>query len=67
MTEQENRIALERLVQAFRERDAHEIADLVHEDVVEEHPQSGERIGGKQNYLSAFKNIPLCPTSWSTT
>jgi hypothetical protein len=39
MTEQENRIALERSVQAFRERDADEIADLVHEDVVEEYPQ----------------------------
>jgi hypothetical protein len=35
-TEQENRIALERLVRAFRERDADEIADLVHEGVVED-------------------------------
>ena len=61
MSEQENRIALERLVRAFQERDADAIADLVHEDVVEEYPQSGERIRGKHNYLSVFENIPLMP------
>ena len=61
VSEQENRIALERLVQAFQERDADAIADLVHEDVVEEYPQSGERIVGKHNYLSVFENFPLMP------
>lgn len=61
MSEQENRIALERLVQAFQKRDADAIADLVHEDVVEEYPQSGERIRGKQDYLSVFESIPLMP------
>ena len=61
MSEQENRIVLERLVQAFQERDADAVDDLVHDDVVEEYPQSGERIKGKQNYLSVFENIPLMP------
>ncbi len=61
MSEQENRITLERLVQAFQERDAGAIADLVHDDVIEEYPQSGERIKGKHNYLSVFENIPLMP------
>ena len=61
MPEQENRIALERLVQAFQERDVDAIADLVHDDVVEEYPQSGERIRGKRNYLSVIENIPLMP------
>ncbi len=51
MSEQENRITLERLVQAFQERDMDAVADLVHDDVVEEYPQSGERIRGKRNYL----------------
>ena len=51
MSEQENRIALECLVGAFQERDADAIVDLVHDDVVEEYPQSGERIRGKRNYL----------------
>jgi hypothetical protein len=37
------------------------IADLVHDVVVEEYPQSGERIRGKRNYLSVFENIPLMP------
>jgi len=44
MSEQENCIALERLVQAFQDRDADAIADLVHDNVVEEYPQSGESI-----------------------
>jgi ketosteroid isomerase-like protein len=61
MSEQENRDALERLVRAFQERDVDAIADLVHDDVVEEYPQSGERIRGKQNYLSVFGNIPVMP------
>ena len=36
MSEQENRDALERLVRAFQERDVEALADLVHEDIVEE-------------------------------
>lgn len=62
MSEQENRYALERLVQAFQERDVAAIADLLHDDVVEEYPQSGERIRGKLDYLRVFENIPLMPT-----
>lgn len=61
MPEQENRMALERLVQAFQERDVDAIAGLVHDEVVEEYPQSGERIRGKRNYLSVFETIPLMP------
>ena len=61
MSEHENRDALERLVRAFQERDVVAIADLVHDDIVEEYPQSGETIRGKQNYLNVFENIPLMP------
>jgi ketosteroid isomerase-like protein len=61
MSEKENRDALERFVQAFRQRDANAIAELVHDDVVEECPQSAEKIRGKQNYLSTFEDIPIMP------
>lgn len=60
MSEQENRYAPERLVQAFQERDA--AADLFHDVVVGEYPRSGERIRGKLDYLGVFENIPLMPT-----
>jgi ketosteroid isomerase-like protein len=61
MSEQENRDALERFVQAFQQRDANAIAELVHDDVLEEYPQSAERIRGKRNYLRIVENIPVMP------
>jgi hypothetical protein len=64
---QENRDALERFVRAFHQRAANTIAELVHDDVVEEYPQAGERIRDKQNYLSVFENIPLMPNVIETT
>jgi hypothetical protein len=48
-------------VRSFQQRDANAVAELVHDDVVEENPQSGARIKGKHNYLSVFKNIPVMP------
>jgi len=48
MSEQENRNTLERLFQAFARHDLDAIDDLMHDDYVEEYPQSGERIRGKQ-------------------
>jgi ketosteroid isomerase-like protein len=46
MSEQENRDTLERYLQALVRRDLDSMADLVHDDYVEEYPQSGERIHG---------------------
>ena len=46
MSEQENRNTLERFFQAFARHDLDIIDDLVHDDYVEEYPQSGERIRG---------------------
>jgi ketosteroid isomerase-like protein len=60
-SERKNRDALERFVQAFQQRDVDAIADLVHDDIVEEYPQSEKRIRGKQNYLSIFENFPVMP------
>ena len=60
-SEQKNGEALERFVQAFQQPDVDSIADLVHDDIVEEYPQSEKRIRGKQNYLSIFENIPVMP------
>jgi hypothetical protein len=38
------------------------IADLVHDGVVEEYPQSGERIRGKDNARTVYENYPSIPT-----
>ena len=61
MSEQQNRETLERLVQAFVQHNFDDLQDLLHEDVVEEYPQSGERIRGLQNYRSYAENIPRMP------
>jgi ketosteroid isomerase-like protein len=49
VSEQQNRDALERFLQLFERGDLDAAADLLHDDYVEEYPQSGERIRGKQN------------------
>jgi ketosteroid isomerase-like protein len=62
MSEQENRDTLERYRQEFFERkDIDAIADLVHDDYVEEYPQSGERIRGKDNARTVYENYPSIP------
>ncbi len=58
MSEQENRDAIERYLQAFEQRDLDAIADLMHDDYVEEFPQSGERIRGMQDARSVLENFP---------
>jgi hypothetical protein len=61
MSEQQNRETLERLVQAFVQHNFDDLEDLLHEEVVEEYPQSGERILGLHNYRSYAENIPRMP------
>ncbi len=58
MSEQENRDAIERYLEAFEQRDPDAIAELMHDDYVEEFPQSGERIRGKQDARSVLENFP---------
>ena len=62
MSEQENREVLERFFEAFERRDIDALADLVHDDYVEEYPQSGERIRGKQNVRAVTENYPGLPS-----
>jgi ketosteroid isomerase-like protein len=63
VSEQENRDALERYRQAFFERqDIDAMADLLHDDYVEEYPQSGEKIRGKDNVRTVYENYPGLPT-----
>jgi len=61
MSEQENRDALERYLQAFERQDLNAIEELLHEEYVEEFPQSGERIRGKQSWRSVTENYPGLP------
>ena len=63
MSEQENRDTLERYRQAFFERqDIDAIDNLMHDDYVEEYPQSGERIRGKDNVRTMYESYPSLPT-----
>ncbi len=61
MSEQHNRQTMERLVEAFVQQNFDNLEDLLHEDVVEEYPQSGERIRGLENYRSYMEDIPRMP------
>ena len=70
MSEQENRNTLERLFQAFARHDLDAIDDLMHDDYVEEYPQSGERIRGKQATPSRSKGTSVlskCSSSMTAT
>ena len=61
MSEQDNRDAVERYFQAFERQDLDAMEKLLHEDYVEEFPQSGERIRGKHNWRSVIENYPGLP------
>jgi len=61
VSEQQNRDALERFLQVFERGDLDAAADFLHDDYVEEYPQSGERIRGKENWLSIVKTYPGLP------
>ena len=61
MPEQDNRDAVERYLKVFERGNLEAAADFLHDDYVEEYPQSGERIRGKQNWLSIVKAYPSLP------
>ena len=48
--------------EAFERRDLDAFAELFHDDYVEEYPQSGERIRGKQNARAVNENYPGLPS-----
>ena len=61
MSEQQTRDALERFLEAFSRQDIDAMVELMHGDVVEEYPQSGERVRGKDNARSVYENYPSIP------
>jgi ketosteroid isomerase-like protein len=58
----QTRDAIERFFEAFKRGDLDALDDLVHDDYVEEYPQSGERIRGKHNLRAVNENYPGLPT-----
>jgi hypothetical protein len=62
VSEQQNRDALERYFEAFERRDLDAFAELFHDDYLEEYPQSGERIRGKQNARAVNEKYPGLPS-----
>ena len=62
MSDQQNRDTLERYFQALERGDIAAMSDLLHEDFVEEYPQSGERVRGSQNWRSIAENYPGLPS-----
>ena len=65
MSEQQNRDVLERLFEAFQRQDLDAFVELLDDeyvdDYVEEYPQSGERIRGKDNRRKIAENYPGLP------
>jgi hypothetical protein len=62
VSEQQNRDALERYLETFERQDMDTALELLHDDYVEEYPQSGERIRGKDNWRRIAENYPGLPS-----
>jgi hypothetical protein len=60
-SEEGNRNTLQRYVQVLARQDLDTIEDHLHDDYVEEYPQSSERIRGKHNERSILHNYPGRP------
>jgi len=58
MSHHENRAKLERMLNAMMSGDFDEMAAHMAEDAVEEWPQSGERIVGRDACLTVYRNYP---------
>jgi hypothetical protein len=52
------REVIERYARAMTAREWSTAASLLADDFVEDYPQSGERIEGRQNYLAVIENYP---------
>ena len=58
MATTDNRRVVERLWELFDARDWEAAGELLHDEVVVEWPQSGERIRGRANVLAVNRNYP---------
>jgi hypothetical protein len=62
VSEQQNRDTVERYFETFERQDPGAFVELLHDDYVEEFPQSGERIRGKDNWQKMAENYPGLPS-----
>ena len=62
MGEQENRQVVERLWQDVTQGNLDVMDEVLHEEYVQEWPQSGERIVGKENSKAINENYPGAPS-----
>ncbi len=58
MGQPSNRETVERYAQALSAFDGEAMVGLMAEDVVEEYPQSGERIAGRERWIALFRVWP---------
>ena len=62
MGEKENLKTLEHYIRSIHNKDKETLYGLIHDDYVEEYPQSGERIKGKANFKNVYDNFPNLPS-----
>ena len=69
MARPENRELINRFYDALNSRRFDQISELVDPDVVQEWPQSGERIKGLKNFRAVMENYPDLPSvkPWSVS
>jgi ketosteroid isomerase-like protein len=58
MSESHNRTVVDRMVEVIRTGDFERMRELMHPDVVQEMPQSGERIRGIDNLIATYTMRP---------
>lgn len=58
MDRDENRRMVERFWEAMQTNDFRAAGELLHDDYVQEWPQSGERIHGRENFAAINENYP---------
>ena len=63
MGAEENRQTVERLWQLTEKQDWDAAGELLHDEFVQEWPQSGERIRGRENSMAINKNYPGFPAA----
>lgn len=61
MSDEGHRLKIERFFECLNRRDFDAMRELVHEDFVQEWPQSGERIRGFANMRAVLANYPGLP------
>ena len=61
MNDTKNRDAVWRMWEWVNSRDLRDLEELVHNDFVQEWPQSGELIRGKRNAMAIMANYPDLP------